>query len=341
MENCSWPGSILTHRFTRLALPAMVLAVGINMVGCASHRSPRIAVIPQTEGTLIWEAAHVGAEAAAHHSGASIYWNAPTREDDIEAQIALVQRVVESHYQGLVLAPDQALSLISPVRRALAHGIPTVVIGSPLTIPAGGDLSYIVNDDEAGGQMAAQRVDSLLHGHGTVAVLGINPDVTGLMIRARAFERALARNSPGIRIVERRMGSFNVPREQQVAQDTLKANPDLDIIVALTSPTIDGTLSALQAEPSRHAIRVIGFDVDGFLSFHDVPSLDCVIQEDSRTMGQKAVEWIVGRLAGRSESATLRLPPVLIARDNIHSAEVRRMWSQDWTLGHSPWSPIQ
>jgi ribose transport system substrate-binding protein len=341
MENSSRLGSILTPRFARLALAALVLVTGVCMVACGSHRRPRIAVIPQTEGTLIWEAAHVGAEAAAHQTGALIYWNAPTREDDIEAQIALVQRVVGSHYQGLVLAPDQALSLISPVRRALARGIPTVVIGSPLAIPAGGDLSYIVNDDEAGGQMAAQRVNSLLHGHGTVALLGINPDVTGIMIRARAFEQALARNSPGISIVERRMGSFNVPREQQVAQDTLKANPELDIIVALTSATIDGTLSALDADPSRHSIRVIGFDVDGYVSFDDAHSLDCVIQEDSRTMGQKAVEWIVAHLAGRSESATLRLPPVLIARDNIHSAEVRRMWSQDWTLGHSPWSPVQ
>jgi len=341
MKNRGRLGSTFTSRFVRLAKAAVVLAVGVCMDGCGSHRPPRIAVIPQTEGTLIWEAAHVGAEAAAHQSGASIYWNAPTREDDIEAQIALVQRVVESHYQGLVLAPDQALSLISPVRRALARGIPTVVIGSPLAIPAGGDLSYIVNDDEAGGQMAAQRVDSLLHGHGTVAVLGINPDVTGLMIRARAFEQALAQNSPSIRIVARRMGSFNVPREQQVAQDTLKTNPDLEIIVALTSPTIDGTLSALEADPSRRAIRIIGFDVDGYISFDDARSLDCVIQEDSRTMGQKAVEWIAGRLSGRFESATLRLPPVLIARDNIHSAEVRHMWSQDWTLGHSPWSPVQ
>ena len=34
------------------------------------------------------------------------------REDDVEAQIELVDRVVSSGYQGLVLAPDQALSLL-------------------------------------------------------------------------------------------------------------------------------------------------------------------------------------------------------------------------------------
>lgn len=63
-------------------------------------------------------------------TGASLYWRAPTREDDIETQISLVEHVAQGNYQGLVLAPDQALSLISPVRLVLSRRIPTVIIGS-------------------------------------------------------------------------------------------------------------------------------------------------------------------------------------------------------------------
>ncbi|MGA7340379.1 MAG: substrate-binding domain-containing protein, partial [Terracidiphilus sp.] len=250
----------------RLAL-WLALAGAFCPAGCGSRRQVRIAVIPQTEGTMIWEAAHVGAEIGADHTGAFIYWNAPTREDDVEAQIALVERVVDDDYQGLVLAPDQALALISPVRRALAHGIPTVIIGSPLPIPAGGNLSYILNDDQEGGRLAAKRVGALLGGHGTVAILGIDPDVTGTTIRARAFEQYLVENYSGIRIADRRMGSYNVPHEQQVAEDVLRAHPDLDAIVALMSPSVDGTLSALGTTPAKRDIKVIGFDMAGLPSF--------------------------------------------------------------------------
>lgn len=325
----------------RAALMGLAWLLCLGPIACRSHLQERIAVIPQTEGNMIWEAVHVGAETAAHRQGAFIYWNAPTREDDVEAQIALIDRVVRSGYQGLVLAPDQALALISPVRRALARGIPTVIIGSPLAIPAGGHLSYILNDDESGGRIAAQRVEQLLHGKGVVAVLGVDPDLTGIMIRARAFEQALAQDAPGIRIVERRMGSFNVPREQQVAQETLASNPDLDVIVALMSTALDGTLSALDAERYRHPVRVIGFDVADWPSFDHNPCLDSIIQEDTRSMGEEAVQLILAQIHGHSASESVKLQPVVITRANVNSAQVRRMWSQDWTLGHWPWSPIQ
>ena len=326
---------------SRRVAAGVVCALVFFVVACDSHRRVRIAFIPQTEGTLLWEAAHTGAETAAASTGASLYWNAPTREDDVEAQIALVDRVVGADYQGLVLAPDQALSLITPVRRALAHGILTVIIGSPLPIPAGRNLSYILNDDAEGGQLAANRVAELLNGHGTVAILGINSDVSGIMIRARGFEQAIAQNYPGIRIVERRMGSFNVPHERQVAEDTLRANSNLDVIVALMSTSIDGTLLALDTMAENRPVKVIGFDDGGLPPFDQFKNLDCVIQEDTRAMGQQAIELIHTRMLGQTAPQTVRLHPRLITRQNIKSPEVRLMFAQDWTLGRWRWSSIQ
>lgn len=319
----------------------MVFAFALWAVGCGSHERVTIAVIPQTEGTTLWDSAHTGAEAAADAAGVFVYWDAPMREDDVEAQIALVDRVVDAHFQGLILAPDQALSLITPVRRAMARGIPTVIIGSPLLIPAGGNLSYILNDDEEGARLAAERVARLLNGRGTVALLGINPDVRGIMVRARAFEQALARDYPGIRIVEKRMGSFNVPHEQQVAEDTLRANPNLDVIVALMSTSIDGALFALNTTAENHPVRVIGFDDGGLPPFAQNKSLDCVIQEDTRAMGQHAIEHIHAHLQGKFVPPIIRIHPKLITRENIQTPEVRLMFSPDWTLGRWRWSSIQ
>jgi ribose transport system substrate-binding protein len=330
-----------SQRTLRLASAGVALAIALCVASCGSHTKVTIAVIPQTEGNMIWEAAHVGVATGADRTGASIYWNAPTREDDVETQIALVERVTGGHYQGLVLAPDQALSLISPVRSALARGIPTVIIGTPLPIPAGGNLSYILNDDQLGGQLAARRVAGLLHGHGSVAVLGINPDVTGTTIRAHSFEEYLTQNFPSIRIVGRRMGSFNFPHEQQVAEDTLRAHPDLDVIVALMSTSVDGTTAALSTSQALHSIKVIGFDLGGYPSFERNPSLDCVIQEDTRSMGEKAIELIQAHRHGQSAPSLIRLPPAVIDRHNINTPQVQTMLSQDWTLGHTHWSSIR
>lgn len=295
-----------------------------------------IAVIPRTSGTPLWEPEHGGAESAAVHRGISIYWNAPTREDDVEGQIALVEQVIGKGYKGLVLAPDQALALMTPVRRALSRGVPTVIVGSPLPIPADPNLSFILNDEEAGGQIAGKRVAELLHGRGSVAVLGLNPDVEGIMTRARSFERFLARNYPDIRVVKK-MGSFNVLHEQQVAVEALKADPEIDAIVGLMWTSARGALSAIEGSRGRHAIKVIGFDPDGGAQF-DIQSLDSVIVQDTRTMGQRAVDQIFQMRCGHPMPASTMLEPTLVTRSNVGTPEVRRLLSMDWRPGQWNWS---
>jgi len=300
---------------------------------CRNPTLPTVAFIHRTSGTSLWEPAHAGAEIAARSTHTKIYWNAPTREDDVQSQIALVERVIDRKYQGIVLAPDQALALITPVRRALSKGIPTVIIGSPLPIPPGGKLSYILNDEEKAGQLAASRVAQLLHGKGSVALLGINPDIAGIMTRARSLETLLARDYPQIRIVEKHMGSFNVPHDQQIAEETLRTNPDLDAIVALTSTSTRGTCSALGRTQRERPVKLVGFDDPDTLPLLRSTSLDSVIIQNSRDMGLDAVKTIAAQLRGQPVAAEVKLIPMLVTRENLGSPEVRQMLSMDWRPG--------
>jgi ribose transport system substrate-binding protein len=267
---------------------------------------------------------------AARSTGTKIYWNAPTREDDVQGQITLVESVIDRKYYGLVLAPDQALALITPVRRALSKGTPTVIIGSPLPIPPGGRLSYILNDEEEAGRMAALRVGQLLAGKGSVAILGVNPDIAGIMVRAHSLEAALAERYPGIRIVEKRLGSFNFPHDQQIAEETLRANPDLNAIVALTSASTRGTCSAIARNPQMQFTKVIGFDEPDPLLLRRESELDSMIVQNSREMGLGAVKTIAAQLRGQSVAPEVRLKPLLITRENLASPQVRQALYMEW-----------
>ena len=102
----------------------------LGSVGCRSKEQASIAVIPRTSGTILWEPENVGAQRAAAALGERIDWNASTREGDIDGQIALVDTIRKGRYRGLVLAPDHSQALITPVRRALASGLPIVIVGS-------------------------------------------------------------------------------------------------------------------------------------------------------------------------------------------------------------------
>jgi len=311
-----------------------VLFCALSLLGCRSRTTASIAVIPRTAGNYLWEPLHGGAEVAALATGSTIYWNAPTREDDVEGQIALVDQVVTRGYQGLVLAPDQALALITPVRRALAHGMPTVVVGSQLPIPAGGKLSYILNNEESAAHMAADRVHTLIHHQGSVAVLGINPDVAGIITRIRYFEQDMTQVDPGVRLVKK-MGTLNVLHEQQVAEETFKSSPGLEVIVALTWASARGAFAAVENSPELHGVKIVAFDPDGSPPFN-LSSLDSVIIQNKRGMGQKAVEEINAEHHGQSVPAVLRLEPKLVSRENINSPEVQQWTSMDWRA--IPWN---
>lgn len=318
---------------------AMVLAL-CWMAGCRTGKPGSIAVIPRTSGTIQWEPENVGAQEAATELGERIYFNASTREDDVDGQIALVNRVAAGHYCGLVLAPDHSLALITPVRRALATGLPIVIVSSPLPIPATENLSYVLNDEEEGGRLAAERVAALLHGKGEVALTGIDPDITGIMVRARSFEEVLNRNYPDVKIVLRRMGSFNFAHEQEVAEEVLREGSGLSVIVALTSTSTRGAVSAIENEPRRHGVKVIGFDADALpfdsegLPF-DEASLDAVVVQNTRGMGERAIRLIHAKAAGQSLPARILFKPLLVTRDNVSSAPVAKVLYARWQPGAS------
>src|SRR5215469_3757756 len=226
----------MAHTLTRVA----ILLGKLSCCGCRGDQSRTIAVIPETTGTRLWESVHVGAELAGHEKGYKIYWNAPTREDDIEGQISLVERAIQNRNGGIVLAPDHPLALLTVVQEAEANHIPVAIIHSPLAIPTGDNLAYVINDDEAMGRLAADRVGSVLHGKGTIATIGIDPNANGVLLRSQAFEVALKSKYPNIAIVERRGGSRNPVEIQSVTAEALEDHPDLDLIVAFSAIASEG-----------------------------------------------------------------------------------------------------
>ena len=111
---------------SRFARPAgITFAAIVLIVLCACKRAPMaIAVIPRACGTALWEPEHSGAAEAARALGMTVYWNAPTRPHDVQKQIALLEKVVELHYRGIVLAPDETLALRTPIKQCTGDAYP-------------------------------------------------------------------------------------------------------------------------------------------------------------------------------------------------------------------------
>jgi len=278
---------------------------------------------------VLWEPEHAGAAHLAHKNGVEVYWNAPPREDDVEGQIALLTKIVDRGPSGIILTPDETLPLRTPVRRIVARGLPVVVIGTHLGIAPSAKLAYVLNDDEAGGQMAARRLGAILKGSGSVAILGVNPQLTGITARQRSLEKTLADEFPDIHVVARRLGHYSVPQEQQIAEDIINGGTPLDAIVALSTSSTRGAYYALVEFGKTRIVKLIGFDQELIPPLR-TGGIDSVIMQRTYDMGHTAMSLMLSQLKGEAVPGVSVLTPLLMTRENLDSAEIYHQLSATW-----------
>ena len=288
------------------------------LLPACSRRSNTIAIIPRACGTALWEPEHAGATQVARRKGWNVYWNASPREDDVEGQIDFLKKVVARGYAGIIITPDQTLPLRTPIRRIVSGGLPLVVVGTNLGIAPSPKLSYVLNDDTAGGQMGARRIGKILDGKGSIAILGINPQLTGITTRERSFENTLEREYPNIHVVARRLGYYSLPQEQQVAEDILNRGEAVDAIVALSHISTRGAFYALVEFDKARTIKLVGFDQDLMAPIR-TGGIDSVVMERTYDMGRIAMELMDGQAHGRIVPGMSVVLPVLMTRENIDS----------------------
>lgn len=327
-----WPGcTISLSPASHPRQTAAVLALlSLSLLFQACSRVPNtVAVIPRSCGTVLWEPEHAGVAHVARGKGLKVYWNAPPREDDVEGQIHLLEKVLARGYAGVIISPDQTLPLRTPVRRLVSRGLPVVVVGTNLGVLPGAKLSYVLNDDTVGGQIAARRLGKILDGKGSIAILGINPQLTGITVRERSFENTLEREYPGIQVVARRLGYYSVAQEQQVAEDILNRGKPVDAILALSHTSTRGAFYALVEFDKTHSIKLVGFDQDLMPPIR-TGDIDSVVMQRSYDMGRVAMELMDAEVHGRTVPGITMLTPMLMTRENIDSAEVRGQLSANW-----------
>jgi ribose transport system substrate-binding protein len=182
---------------TRAALVMLVLL----SLGCTGDRPSgrmAVAVIPKGTTHEFWKSIHAGAEKAAQELAIDVIWKGPLKEDDREAQIAIVEDFITRGVSGIVLAPLDDSALRMPVAGATRAGIPVIIIDSGLN--SQDHVSFVATDNHKGGRLAGEHMARRLGGTGRVAMLRYQEGSASTMQREQGFLDAVA-DHPDIRVV--------------------------------------------------------------------------------------------------------------------------------------------
>ncbi len=293
-----------------------------------------LAVIPKGTTHEFWKSVHAGAVKASRELGIEIIWKGPLKEDDREAQIAVVEDMITRKVSGIVLAPLDDAALRPVVATSKKSGIPVVIFDSGLK--SEDYVSFVATDNYKGGYMAGEYLAKLLGGKGKAVMLRYAEGSASTMERERGFMESIGKEK-GIEVVSANQYGGATTESAYKASENLLAPlkaPDgsltIDGIFCPNESTTFGMLRALQDGGYAGKVKFVGFDSSAKLveALREKQINGLILQNPMR-MGYLGVKTLVESLQGKTVEKRIDTGATLITQENMDTPESKELLSPD------------
>ncbi len=314
-----------------LALGVLGLAAAV-LAGAGMRAPLRIAVVPKGTTHEFWRSIHAGAIKAEKELGdVKVTFQGPQKEDDREQQVSLMENLISSKYDGIVLAPLDDRALVAPVKQAMAAKIPVVIIDSGIKAEAGKDyVSFVATDNEKGGSLAGQKMGELLGGKGKVLLLRYSEGSASTALREKGFVDAIGKFKDITLLDPHRYAGATRDSAQQAAESLLAANADIQGVFCPNESSTFGMLLALRSRGLAGKVKFIGFDASGELveAMRKGHIQGLVLQNPVR-MGYLGVKTAVEHIRGKKVEERIDTGVTLVTPQTMDLPESKELLSPD------------
>jgi ribose transport system substrate-binding protein len=304
-------------------------ALAAGLFACSSGgKTQRIAVIPKGTTHEFWKSIHAGAMKAAQEFGVEIIWKGPLKEDNREAQIAVVENFVTQGVTGIVLAPLDDKALVPAVEQAVQSKVPVVIIDSD--IQSDKYVSFVATDNYVGGKKGAERLAALLEGKGKVILLRYAEGSASTEQREKGFLDEIAK-TPGIEIVSsNQYGGATTESAMQASENLLEKVKQgvwkVDGIFCPNESTTFGMLRALQEAKLAGKVKFVGFDAsEKLVQALRSGEINGLVLQDPVRMGYEGVRTMVRRLRGEQVDKRIDTGAFMVTPENMDQAEMQEL----------------
>lgn len=225
---------------------------------------PRIALIMKSLANEFFYTMAQGAEAhhEQHADPYELIVNGIKDERDLARQVTLVEEMIASRVNAIIIAPADSRALTRVCKRAIDNGIVVINIDNKLNeqalSDAGIDIPFVGPDNRAGARMVGQHVAEHLQPNDPVAILEGVPTAYNAQQRRKGFEDAM--NAAGMRIVDSQSGEWEMNIANRVASGMLSEHRDLKAILCSNDSMALGALAAVKSAGREGEVLIAGFD---------------------------------------------------------------------------------
>jgi ribose transport system substrate-binding protein len=292
----------------------------------------RIAVVPKGTSHDYWKSVHAGAlRAAQADASISLTFRGPEREDDRDQQISLLQNLVSSKYDGIVLAPLDNVALVGPVRQAREAGIPVVIIDSGIQgVPGTDFVSFVATDNREGGRMGGKLLGERLAGKGKVLLLRYMEGSASTTEREEGFLEAI-RSFESISVID--PGQFagaTRATAQESAENLLTKHADIDGVFCPNESSTFGMLLALRSKALNGKVRFVGFDAsDAAVEALRKNEIDGLVLQNPIRMGELGVTTLINHIRGKQQDSRIDTGVAVVTPANIDEPAMKSLIAPD------------
>ena len=188
--------------------------------------------------------------------------NGTKDESDIAQQVSLVEQMIATGVDAIVIAPSDSRALVPVLKRASDAGVVVVNIDNKLDegtlAQVGLRVPFVGPDNRAGARMVGEALAAHLQPGDQVAILEGIPTAFNAQQRRAGFEDAM--NAANMRIVDVQSGQWEQARGNTVASAMINAHPNLKAILASNDNMALGAVAAVRQAGKTNQIAVVGFD---------------------------------------------------------------------------------
>ena len=260
---------------TRSFLLSVLLFAGCNSASDRSSETsrqaarengekPRIALIMKSLANDFFAAMEAGAKShhAMHADEYELLSNGIKDESDLGRQVALVDEMVASGVDAIVIAPADSKALVPALRKAIKSGVVVVNIDNRLDAQVLQQedvmIPFVGPDNQAGAKKVGDYLASKLTKGDKVAVLEGKTTAFNGVQRRLGFESAM--KEAGMEIVSSQSADWETNKANTIAASMLSEHPDVKAILAANDSMAIGAVAAVKSAGRTGDVIIVGFD---------------------------------------------------------------------------------
>jgi ribose transport system substrate-binding protein len=183
-------------------------------------------------------------------------------ETDTAAQIRIVEQMIVSKVDALVIAPADSKALVPVIKKAADAGIIVVNIDNRLDpdVLKSKDLNvpFVGPDNKKGARKVGDYLAKRLTKGDEVAIVEGVTTTTNSQMRSAGFKEAM--DAAGMKVVALQSGEWEIDKGNAVASQILNANPNVKALLCDNDNMAIGAVSAVRAAGKAGKVQVVGFD---------------------------------------------------------------------------------